>query len=160
MIDKHKKIEEYIENKLRNLALNQPSKDFNKFLMEKITAEYRVYTSEARTDKIIKYSIGSFVAIVIGIIILSGVASKSSQQVEGNFTGINISPAVQTSGNYLDKFIAFIQNIFIEVMGSLGLTISPSTITLFLVGLFVVALFVLGEKFLIKGRLKSARARL
>lgn len=159
MINTQKKIEEYIDNKLRSSVLSRPSDNFNRFLMEKVAAEYRVYASEAKTDRIIKYAIGSFVTIVIGIIVLFGIVSKPSQQPVGNTTGINISPAVQTSSNYLEKFISFIQTIFIDALGSLGLTITPSTITLFLVGLLVIGLFLMGEKLLLKGRLKSARAR-
>jgi len=160
MTNKPKKIEEYIDNKLRSSAVSRLSDDFNKHLMTKVSADYRIFASEAKTDRIIKYAIGSFISIVLGIIVLFGVVSKSSEQVEGNSTGININPAVQTSSNYLEKFIGFIQNIFVDILGSFGLTVSPSTIVIFLVGVFVIVLFLMGEKFLLKGRLKSVRARL
>jgi hypothetical protein len=152
-----RKIEEFIENKLRQTKLESTSSDFKQFVMNRVKSEYKTYAEEERRDRIAKYIIAIFSAMMVGFTFILGYLAKSDLSSTVESTGITIEPTVETSNNILQQFLVYIQNFFVNVLGLLGLTVSPQSINIILGLLLVVVFYFLADKFLLRGRLKSIR---
>lgn len=152
-----KKIEEYLDNRLRNARLVKPSEEFTSGLMFKIQEESKLAKEESKRDRIAKYIIGSFSSLVIVVTVIIGILSGShpSSNVTKNFS---IEPTIETSNNYLNQFFTFIQNIFSKVLDLLGLSFSSSSFGIVVGLLIAVTLFLLADKLLVRGKLKSRQS--
>jgi hypothetical protein len=153
----NRKIDGFIEGKLRQTKLESTSSDFKQFVMKRVKSEYKTYAEEERRDRIAKYIIGIFSAMMVGFTFVLGYLAKSDFSSTVESTGITIEPTVETSNNILQQFPGYIQNFFVNALGLLGLTVSPQSINL-IVGLILVILFYfLADRVFLKGRLRSIR---
>jgi hypothetical protein len=152
-----RKIEEFTDSKLRQAKLENTSFDFRQFVMKRVISEYKTYAEEEKRDRTAKYIIGIFSAMVVGFTFIVGFLAKSDLSSKVESTGISIEPTVETSNNILQQFLVYIQNFFVNVLGLLGLTVSPQSINIIVGLLLVIVFYFLADKFLLKGRLKSVR---
>jgi hypothetical protein len=153
-----RKIEEFIENKLRQAKLENTSSDFSQFVMKRVRSEYKSFAEEEKRDRVAKYIIGAFSALMVIFTFILGFLAKSDINSAAQSTGITIEPTVETSNNIVLQFLGYIQNFFVNVLAMLGLTATPQSISL-IVGLVLVILFYfLADRVFLKGKLKSIRS--
>ena len=153
-MNNQKKIEDFIDDRLRRSGTSKPSVDFTSSLMLRIQEESRLAKEESKRDTIAKYIISVFCSLVvigtIAIGILTG--SKKSMSISKNFS---IEPAIETSNNYFNQFLTLIQNFFSRVLDVFGLTYSPRSFEIILGLLLIISLFMLADRILVKSKLKS-----
>jgi hypothetical protein len=153
----NKKIEEFLENKIRNSSQTiKTSDDFTGLLMKRITAENNLIADEARNDKIARNIIISFVSLIVVMLGLIVFSSGGNSNDATNSNTVKIQPAVQTSNDMISQMLTFFKNIFLEVFEFLGLNLSFNTFMIFLIIIAVVAVFMLVEKLVVRSKLKSS----
>ena len=122
--------------------------------MFKIIDENKLALVESKQNRIAKYIIGSFSFFVIVFTIIIGIVSGSRPELKppGQFFDL---PTIETSNNYLNQFLSYIQGFFNKVLEILGLSVSTQTVGI-VVGLIIaISLFMLADKIFIRGKLKS-----
>lgn len=155
---KEKKINEFIESKLRKSKIESASGDFSSFVMKRVQSEYKSMTADAKRDRFAKYIIGAFSSLMLIFTVIIGYIAKSEIGSEVESTGIKIEPTVETSNNILQQFLAFMSAFFENVLGFFGLTATVQNISI-IVGLVLIILFYfLADRVFLKGRLKSVRS--
>jgi len=156
MTDIKRNIDRFLDEKLRSSGVSKTSEAFSSFLMNRISEENKKILAESKSDRVVKYVIGSFTALLIGITVLMGVLSGSSASVHSSReTAVNFSPAIESSNNYLERFISFIQSIFAGLLNLLGISASSKSFSIILMIVAVVTLFLAADKFLMRGKLRS-----
>lgn len=153
-MNNNKKIEEFLESKLRNAETHSVSGDFNKGLMFRIREENNLAKEESRTNRIAKYIIGMFSSLVVGFTILIGILSGSQPSTKTS-ASFSFEPTIETSNNYLNQFLTMIQDFFNKVLELLGLSYSSQTIGIIAGLIIAVSLFMLADRLFVKGKLKS-----
>ncbi len=155
---KERKINEFIESKLRKSKPEAASGDFTSFVMKRMQSEYKSMKAEVRRERIAKYIIGAFSSLMVIFTVIIGYLAKSEIGSEVKSTGIKIEPTVETSNNILQQFLAFMSAFFENVLGFFGLTATTQNISI-IIGLVLIVLFYfLADRVLLKGRLKSIRS--
>ncbi len=155
MRDKNKYIEDFIESKLRKSRLNKTSGDFTSHLMKRITAENKAFLEERKSERIVKYAIGSFSFFMLAITVGIGVLSKASGVKTGDTGGVGFD-SVTTSNSFIDKLVYYVEALFVNILNFFGLSIDSGSVTILLVILLVVAVFLLGERLFLRGKLRSS----
>lgn len=155
---KKRKIEEFIDSKLRQAKLENTSSDFTGFVMKRVSSEYKSYVEEEKRDRVAKYIIGAFSALMVIFTFILGFLAKSDISSAEQPTGISIEPTVETSNGIVMQFLGYIQNFFVNVLAMLGLTASPQTISLIAGLILVVVFYFLADRVFLKGKLKSIRS--
>jgi hypothetical protein len=123
--------------------------------MKRIESEYTLSLQEARSDRIAKYVIGAFSSLILIVTVFFGYLAKSDVSNKIESTGIKFEPAVETSTNYFQQFIAFVQDFSINVLSFFGLSVSLQTVNV-IAGLIVVfTFFFLADRIFFKGKLRS-----
>ena len=151
----NRKIDDFIENKLKRASLARTSGDFTSHLMNKVQSEYKTAVEEAKRDRIAKYIIGIFCSLILVITIMVGYLAKSDVSSTIESTNIKIEPTIVTSTNYFQQFITFIQNLFINILSFFGLTVSLQSVNI-IAGLIVIfTLFLVADRIFLKGKLRS-----
>ena len=153
-----RKIDEFIESKLRQAKLENTSSDFSRFVMKRVSSEYKSYVEEEKRDRVAKYIIGAFSSLMVVFTFILGYLAKSDINSTVKSTGINIEPTVETSNNIVLQFLGYIQNFFVNVLAMLGLTATPQTISMIVGLVLVVAFYFLADRYFLKGKLKSIRS--
>jgi len=160
MSDTNRKIEEFIDEKLRGSRLTRTSDNFTQLLMKRAAAEHKSALEEGKWDRLVKYIIGSFSTGIIAFTIVLGFISGSSGSVSNKTRGIDIGPAVETSNNYLERFLSFIESGFLNVMNFIlnifGLSANSRTFTAILLVVLIISVFLVAERFILRGRLRSS----
>lgn len=154
MRDKNKFIEDFIESKLRKSGLKRASGDFTTHLMQRITAENKALMEEKKSDRIVKYAIGSFSFLMLAFTFVLGFISKSSKITSSDSAGVGFD-SVQTSTSLIETMVYYIQEFFISILRFFGVSLSSGTVTIILVVVLLVAVFLIGERFIMKGKLRS-----
>jgi hypothetical protein len=155
VVPENRKIDDFIERRLRQAPLSKTSSDFTSHLMKRMQSEYESALAEARSDRIAKYIIGVFCSLILIVTVILSYAAKSSVSSAIESTNIKIEPTIETSTNYFQQFLSFIQNFSADVFAFFGFSVSPQTVSIF-AGLFVVfTLFFLADRILLKGKLRS-----
>jgi hypothetical protein len=153
---KDRKIDEFVESKLRKSKVENTSSDFTSFVMKRVQSEYKSMTAEARRDRIAKYIIGVFSSLMVIFTVVIGYLAKSEIGSKVESTGIKIEPTVETSNNILQQFISYVSIFFENLLGFFGLTASFQSISI-IVGLILIVLFYfLADRVFLKGKLKSS----
>ena len=155
MKDKKKYIDEIIEGRLRAGRLNRPSGDFTKHLMQRIAAENKSLAEERKSERIVKYAIGSFSVFVIAFTVVLGIISSSNRQVSGDSTGVGFD-SVQTSNSLIEQLLFYVQGFFINALNFFGLSLDPGSINIMLIVAVLVGVFLIGERLFLRGRLKQS----
>ena len=153
-----RKIDEFIESKLRQAKPENTSSDFSRFVMKRVSSEYKSYVEEEKRDRVAKYIIGAFSSLMVVFTFILGYLAKSDINSTVKSTGINIEPTVETSNNIVLQFLGYIQNFFVNVLAMLGLTATPQTISMIVGLVLVVAFYFLADRYFLKGKLKSIRS--
>src|SRR3989304_6420134 len=86
MTNGKKRIDEFLEQKLRRSALVQTKSDFQGLLMQKVVLEHKKLTEENRKEKIVKYVLGSFSTFMIGFTIIIGYMSGKTESISTGTT--------------------------------------------------------------------------
>ena len=76
MRDKNKYIDEILEAKLRKSKLSSATGDFTSHLMKRITAENKALLEERKSDRVVKYIIGSFSFLMLAFTFTLGFISE------------------------------------------------------------------------------------
>jgi len=150
----NKRIDKYLEDKLRGSEVHSTSGDFTRGLMFRIQEESSLAKEESKRDKLAKYIIGSFSALAIIFTIIIGILSGSNNTVKqtGNFS---IEPTIETSNNYLSQFLSFMSGIFNKALELLGLSFSSQTFGIIVGLLIAITLFMLADRIFIRGKVRS-----
>lgn len=155
MRDKNKYIEDFIDSRLRRSVLKKTSGDFSSHLMQRISSENKALLSERKSDRIVKYAIGSFSFFMLAITVGLGILSKTAGSRSGNSTGVGFD-SVSTSNSFIDKLVYYVEALFVNILNFFGLSVDPGSVTILLVILLVVAVFLLGERLFLRGKLRSS----
>ena len=149
MTNGKKRIDEFLEQKLRRSALFQTRSDFQALLMQKIVLEHKKLTEENRKEKIVKYVLGSFSTFMIGFTVVIGYMSSKTESV---ITGTT----VERSNTLVGRLVYAVQTLFIEVLNFFGVSISSTTVTVALIIFLVIGIFLMGERLFLRGKYKSS----
>ncbi|MBN8585049.1 MAG: hypothetical protein J0M37_08125 [Ignavibacteria bacterium] len=155
MRDKNKYIDEIIDAKLRRSAVKAPSGDFTSHLMKRITAENKALLEERKSDRVVKYIIGSFSFLMLAVTFTLGFISKSASVSTDESTGIAFD-TVQRSNTWLESMVYYIQGFFAEVLSFFGVSLSSGTINIMLVVILVAVVYILGERLFLRGKFKQS----
>ena len=155
MRDKNKYIDEIIDAKLRKSSVAKASGDFTSHLMKRITAENKALMEERKSDRIVKYVIGSFSFLMLAFTFTLGIISKSAAVNSEESTGVAFD-TMQRSNSILETMVYYIQAFFNNVLSFFGLSLSSSSINIILVVVLVAAVYLVGERLFLRGKLKSS----
>ncbi|MEO8515089.1 MAG: hypothetical protein ABI543_16145 [Ignavibacteria bacterium] len=155
MRDKNKYIDEVLDAKLRKSKLSAATGDFTSHLMNRITAENKALMEERKSDRVVKYVIGSFSFVMLAFTFALGFISKNAAVNSDESTGIAFD-TMQRSNSILDTMIYYIQSFFTNVLSFFGVSLSSSSINIILVVILVAAVYLIGERLFLRGKLKSS----
>lgn len=157
MEPKERKINEFVESKLRKSERKNTSSDFTPFVMKRVQSEYKSFAADARRDRIAKYIIGAFSSLMLIFTFIIGYAAKSDISTEVESTGIKIEPTVETSNNIVQQFLGYISVFFENVLGFFGLNATAQNLSIIIGLILIVIFYFLADRVLLKGRLRSIR---
>ncbi len=152
MKNSQKNIENFIESSLRKTPVAMTSDDFTKNLIKAVHSEAVIAAAEAKQERFAKYILAVFSVFIAGFTVLVAVLSGSKAP---ETKGVDITPAIETSNNYFERFTSFIESLFVQVLHLIGLSASSRTISMVITILGIVCMFMLAERFLIRGRIKT-----
>jgi hypothetical protein len=155
MRDKNKYIDEIVEGRLRASSLNKPSGDFTKHLMQRISAENRSLAEERKSERIVKYAIGTFSLFVIAFTVTLGIISSAGKQVSGDSTGVGFD-SVQTSNSLVEQLMFYVQGFFINALNFFGLSLDSGSVNIILIVAVLVGIFLIGERLFLRGKMRSS----
>jgi hypothetical protein len=155
MREKSKYIDDITDSRLRTSRLSKTSGDFTKHLMQRISAENKVLVEERKSERIVKYVIGSFSLLIIGFTVMLGVLSGASRQTADETAGIGFS-TVQTSNSLIEQLLFYIQSFFLNALNFFGISLDSGTLNIILIIALLVAVFMAGERLFLRGKLKSS----
>lgn len=155
MRDKNKYIDDFIDSKLKKSRLDRTSGDFTSHLMQRISAENKALLSERKSDRIVKYAIGSFSFFMLAITVGLGVLSKTAGSRTGSSTGVGFD-SVSTSNSFIEKLVYYVEAFFFNILNFFGVSMDSSSLTIVLVIVLVVAVFLFGERLFLRGKLRSS----
>lgn len=155
MRDKNKILDEAIESGLRKSRSYRASGDFTAHLMKRIAAENKSILEERKSDRIVKYVIGSFSFLMLGFTFLLGMMSKTAS-VNSDDTGGLAFNTMQRSNSILETMISYIQGAFTSLLSFFGLSLSSGSINIILVVVLVAIVYLVGERLFLRGKLKSS----
>ena len=153
-----RKIDRFIESKLRQGKLETPSAGFTQFVMKRAGSEYKSSAAEEKRDRAAKYIIGIFSALMVGFTVFMGYIAKSELSSTVRSTGVSIEPTVQTSNNFIQNFLAYIQSFFLNLLDLLGFSATPQSVIIIIGLILVLAFYLLADRIFLKGKLKSIRS--
>ena len=155
MRDKEKYIEDFLESRLRRSDLKSTSGDFTGHLMKRITAENKALLEERKSDRIVKYAIGTFSFLMLAFTFGLGIISKTQTAATTESSGIGFE-TMQTSNSFIETSADLCSKFFMSVLEFFGVSISPGSVTIMLVVILVVAIFFIGERVFLRGRFRSS----
>lgn len=155
MRDKNKYIDEIIDGRLRSSRTSATSGDFTQHLMKRIAAENKSLAEERKSERIVKYAIGSFSMIVIAFTVGLGIISSTGTQSGGDSTGVGFN-SVQTSNSLIEQAFYYIQQFFIRALNFFGVSLDSGSVNIMLIVLVLVVVFLIGERLFLRGRLRSS----
>jgi len=155
MRDKNKFIDEIIDAKLRKSSLKQASGDFTSHLMKRITAENKALMEEKKSDRVVKYIIGSFSFLMLAFTFALGIMSKTAAVNSDESTGVAFD-TMQRSNTWLETMFYYIQSFFGNVLSFFGITLSSGSINVILVVVLVAVVYLVGERLFIRGKMKQS----
>lgn len=153
-----RKIDEFIDSKLRQSRLESTSPGFTQFVMKRANSEYKSLAAEEKHDRVAKYIIGIFSALMVGFTVFMGYIAKSELSSTVRSTGVSIEPTVQTSNNFIQNFLAYIQSFFVNLLALLGFSATPQSVIIIVGLVLVLAFYLLADRIFLKGKLKSIRS--
>jgi hypothetical protein len=151
MTNNHKKIDEFLDHKLRRSSLVQPRSDFQALLMQKVVAEHKKLVEETRKERIVKYALGSFSTLMIGFTIVMGYFYGRAENVTASG-----DIAVERSNTLVSRLVSAVQSVFLYVLNFFGVSINPTTLNVAIIIILVVGIFLIGERLFLRGRYKSS----
>ena len=151
MADTGKKIDRYIDSLLSQAEVPDTSPEFTKFLMERVGREYRSALEERKRDRIARYIIGFLTIFILGVSITIGYVFGSKESTTSSPV-VDISPAVETSRDYLQRFIDFVLGMPAGLFDMLGLSLMPQTVSIILSVVGIIALFAAADRVFLKGK--------
>ena len=155
MREKNKYIDEIIDAKLRKSSLSTASGDFTSHLMKRITAENKALMEEKKSDRVVKYIIGSFSFMMLAFTFAIGFMSKSAGVNTDETTGVAFD-TMQRSSSWLETMVYYIQGFFTNVLSFFGLSLSSSSINIILVVILVAVIYLVGEHLFLRGKMKQS----
>jgi hypothetical protein len=155
MRDKNKYIDEIIEGRLRSSRVSRTTGDFTKHLMQRISAENKALAEERKSERIVKYAIGSFSFFVIAFTVGLGIITTTESRNTGSTTGVGFD-SVQTSNSLIEQMLYYIQQFFISALNFFGLSLDSGSVNIMLIVVVLVAVFLIGERLFLRGRMKSS----
>ena len=153
MREKNKYIDEIIDAKLRKSRLSTSSGDFTSHLMKRITAENKALMEEKKSDRVVKYIIGSFSFMMLAFTFAIGLISKSAGVNTDETTGVAFD-TMQRSNTWLETMFYYIQGFFTNVLSFFGLSLS--SINIILVVILVAVIYLVGERLFLRGKMKQS----
>jgi hypothetical protein len=155
MRDKNKYIDDFIEGKLRKSSLKGTSSDFSAHLMKRISAEHKALVEERKSDRIVKYAIGSFSFLMLGFTFLLGILSKSGSTTGSETSDVGFE-TMQSSNSFIATVVYYVQQFFLGVLEFFGVSLTPGSMTIIMVVALVVLVFIAGERLFLRGKLRSS----
>ena len=155
MRDNNKYIDEILDSKLRKSRLSNATGDFTSHLMKRITAENKALMEEKKSDRVVKYIIGSFSFLMLAFTFAMGILSKRAAVNSDESAGIAFD-TMQRSNSILDTMVYYIQSFFTSVLSFFGVSLSGSSVNIILVVVLVAAVYLVGERLFLRGKFKSS----
>ncbi|HEY3251281.1 MAG TPA: hypothetical protein VGK25_09205 [Ignavibacteria bacterium] len=155
MTERNKKIDEFLDQKLRRSILVQPRDDFSQLLMQKVTLEHKRLTEENKKERIVKYVLGSFSTFMIGFTIVMGyLYGKAESTATGSVYDVNTT--VERSNSLVGRLVTAVQTFFLYVLNFFGVSISATTLNIALIIILVIGIYLIGERLFLRGKYKSS----
>jgi hypothetical protein len=155
MRDKNKYIDEIVDAKLRKSSLKDTSGDFTKHLMNRIIAENKALMEERKSDRVVKYIIGSFSFLMLAFTFTLGFLAKTSS-VSKEETGSVAFDTVQRSNSFLETMVYYIQTFFTNILSFFGVSLSSASINIILIVALIAIVYIAGERLFIRSKLKQS----
>lgn len=155
MRDKNKYIDDIIDAKLRKSSVSIPSGDFTSHLMKRITAENKALMEERKSDRVVKYIIGSFSFLMLAFTFTLGILSKNASVKTEDSSGLAFD-TVQRSNSWIESMVFYIQGFFAEVLSFFGVTLSSGSINIILVVILVALVYLVGERLFLRSKMKQS----
>jgi len=153
MAQSNRKIDDFLDQKLRRVPVIQPKDDFSKILMQKVITEHKRLTEETKKERIVKFVLGFFSTFMIGFTVVIGYLYGKSDVIT---SGSEVT--VERSNSMAGKLVTAIQSVFLSVLNFFGVSISPTTLNIALIILLVIGVYLLGERLFLRGKYKSVKS--
>jgi hypothetical protein len=153
MADINRKIDEILGERLSKPVGVKASDGFTSMLMKRVQEEHLSAREEVRRDRIAKYIVWGFIALTISVIIITAYAASAPDNDQSLF--VRLSPEIETSENLMTDITSYIQSFAGTVLGLFGISITPQTLLYIFGFIFLIGIYLLGDKLLIRSRLKS-----
>ena len=140
MPENNKNIESFLDEKFRNSLKNNTSDDFTFELMKRVALQNEFVMEDKKTDKVVKFAIGGFIAVLAFVTIAMGMVLKTGN--ESNETSyFNIA---------IDRISGVIENVSVLTMENLGFTFNLQTALILLVVMVCVFIYSFADRTLLK----------
>jgi len=153
MAQSNKKIDDFLDQKLRRSRVIQPKDDFSKLLMQNIISEHKRLAEETRKERLVKYVLGTFSTFMIGFTVIMGYLYGKSETVASNS-----ELTVERSNTLVGRLVTAVQSVFLYVLNFFGVSISSTTLNIALIILLVIGVYLLGERLFLRGKYKSVKS--
>lgn len=140
MPENSKNIETYLDEKFRNSLKNNTSDDFTLELMKRVALQNEFVKEDKKTDKVVKFAIGGFIAVLAFVTIALGMVLKTGTE----------SNEVSYFNIVIDKISGAIENLSVLTMENLGFTFNLQSALIILVVMACVFIYSFADKTLLK----------
>lgn len=140
MQDKNKNMDSFLDENIRMSLKTNVSQDFTYELMKRVELEKEFNKEDMKTAKIVRYTIGSFIAIMVAFAVVIGFFLKVEQN----------GKEVSYFNSIIDKFSTFIETISIMATETLGFAFNFETGIVLLLVMVCVFLFSFADKIIFR----------
>lgn len=155
MEQRNKKIDDFLEHRLRRSTLVKPREDFSRLLMQKVILEHKRLAEENKKERIVKYVLGSFSTFMISFTIIIGYLYGKAESVASD-SGEGVSTTVEQSNSLVGRLVTVVQSLFLSVLNFFGISISTTTLNVALIIILVIGIYLIGERLFLRGKYKSS----
>lgn len=136
----NKNLDSYLDEKLRSALSTHASQDFTFELMKRVDLEKEFAKEDIKTSRIARFSIGSLIAVLCGLVVMFTVSLNSNPQ----------SKDVSFFNGLIDRFSYMIESTSIVITETFGFAINFQTGIIILVVMAFIFLFSFADKAIFK----------
>jgi len=135
-----KNIDSYLDENIRLSLKSSASSDFTFELMKRVELEKEFAKDDVKTEKLVKYIIGSFISLMAIFAVIFGLVLKTNED------GIEVS----YFNSLIDKFSTFVEYVSLMATETLGFAFDFETGIVILLVMACVFLFSFAEKIIFR----------
>jgi phosphoribosylformylglycinamidine (FGAM) synthase-like enzyme len=140
MPENNKNIESFLDEKFRNSLKDNTSDDFTLELMKRVALQNEFVKEDKKTDKVVKFAIGGFIAVLAFITFAIGMSLKTG----------NAKNETSYFNEVIERISGVIENISVLTMENLGFTFNLQSALILLVVMVCVFIYSFADRTLLK----------